>query len=83
MSTCESVRTPRVSGAWLPIVTPFKNGEIDIESYERLLRHYLDKGLSGIIPLGTTGEAPTISDGEAEALIELTLYVVGKKLPSR
>jgi len=70
-----------ISGVWLPIVTPFKDGEVDVKSYERLLRHYLDTGINGVIPLGTTGESPTIEDDEAEALVELTLDVVGDRFP--
>jgi 4-hydroxy-tetrahydrodipicolinate synthase len=46
-------------GVWLPIVTPFRDGAIDYASYERLLEHYISLGISGIFPLGTTGEVPS------------------------
>ena len=72
---------PPVSGVWLPIVTPFLDGEVDLESYERLLGYYLTQGVSGIIPLGTTGESPTIEPYEAEALIDLTLEIVARRVP--
>ena len=70
-----------ISGVWLPIVTPFLDGEVDFPSYERLIEHYLAKGIGGIFPLGTTGESPTIEDAEAEAIIETTLRVVGARVP--
>jgi len=44
-----------VSGIWLPIVTPFKNGLVDTDALQRLAEHYLDTELSGFIALGTTG----------------------------
>src|SRR5580765_3577562 len=72
LKECAKMSTS-ISGVWLPIVTPFKDGEVDVKSYERLLRHYLDTGINGVISLGTTGESPTIEDDEAEALVELTL----------
>lgn len=69
-----------LSGVWLPIVTPFVNGEVDLKSYERLLHYYVDQGLTGLIPLGTTGESPTLDDDETEAIAELTCRLVGKHL---
>jgi len=70
-----------LSGIWLPIVTPFHNGEIDIRSYRNLIHHYLDTGISGFIPLGTTGESPCISAYEFESITEITLKESGHKLP--
>jgi 4-hydroxy-tetrahydrodipicolinate synthase len=70
-----------LSGVWLPIVTPFRDGAIDFVSYEPLLAHYLDLGVSGIFPLGTTGEAPTLDDDEVDAVIERTLGVVAGRVP--
>ena len=67
----------RFSGVWLPIVTPFVDGEIDYFGYERLVDHYVRAGVSGIIPLGTTGESPTVDETEAERLIERTVAAVG------
>lgn len=44
---------------YLPIVTPFLDGAVDMDSYRRLLAHYVAAGIDGLIPLGTTGEGPT------------------------
>jgi 4-hydroxy-tetrahydrodipicolinate synthase len=71
----------RFSGVWLPIVTPFAGGEIDDTSYERLIAHYVRAGVSGIIPLGPTGESPTIDEAEAERLIERTVAAVNGRVP--
>jgi 4-hydroxy-tetrahydrodipicolinate synthase len=71
----------RFSGVWLPIITPFKSGEIDYAGYERLVDHYVRAGVSGVIPLGTTGESPTIDEAETEALVERTVATVAGRVP--
>jgi 4-hydroxy-tetrahydrodipicolinate synthase len=72
---------PRFSGVWIPIVTPFVDGEIDYPEYERLVDHYVRAGVAGIIPLGTTGESPTVDETEAERLIERTVAAVDERVP--
>ncbi|WP_221563279.1 dihydrodipicolinate synthase family protein [Alkalihalobacillus sp. TS-13] len=52
----------KIEGVGLPIVTPFKDGEIDLQSYVKLIDHYINQGISGIMPLATTGESPTIDE---------------------
>ena len=71
----------RFSGVWLPIVTPFVDGEIDYPGYERLVDHYVRAGVTGIIPLGTTGESPTVDETETETLIERTVETVNGRVP--
>ena len=70
-----------ISGIWLPIITPFRDGAVDLVSYERLLEHYLARGVRGIFPLGTTGESPTLDDDEMEALVDRTVSVVAGRVP--
>ncbi len=74
-------KKPKITGVWLPIVTPFLDGEVDYESYEKLVRHYISKGISGIIPAGTTGESPALSDYEYEKIMEKTIEAVDGKIP--
>jgi 4-hydroxy-tetrahydrodipicolinate synthase len=71
----------RFSGVWLPVITPFKDGEIDYAGYERLVDHYVRAGVTGVIPLGTTGESPTIDEAETEALVEQTVATVAARVP--
>ncbi len=71
----------QLTGVWLPIITPFKDDKIDFKSYKRLIEHYSEKGISGFIPLGTTGEIPTLSDYEFEEMIERTMDYNKKRLP--
>lgn len=71
----------QLTGVYLPIITPFLNDKIDYESYKRLIDYYSDKGISGIIPLGTTGEVPTLNDYEFEEMIEKTMEYNTRHLP--
>jgi 4-hydroxy-tetrahydrodipicolinate synthase len=71
----------RISGLWLPLVTPFKDGAVDLASYERLVAHYVALGVDGLFPLGTTGEQPTLDEAESEAVIERTLDVAAGQVP--
>ncbi|CAN5903457.1 4-hydroxy-tetrahydrodipicolinate synthase [soil metagenome] len=70
-----------ITGLWLPIITPFKDGAIDFKSYERLIQHYLALGIDGLFPLGTTGESPTLEESEIEAIVERTVAVVAGRVP--
>ncbi|MDP4089241.1 MAG: 4-hydroxy-tetrahydrodipicolinate synthase [Bacillota bacterium] len=70
-----------LSGVWLPIITPFRDDKVDFESYKKLIEYYIGKGISGIIPLGTTGEGPTIDGIEYEAIIYKTMEFVDGRLP--
>ncbi len=73
--------TTAISGLWLPLITPFKDGAVDYASYERLIDHYLALGIDGLFPLGTTGEAPTLDDSEVERLVEGTVARAGGRVP--
>ena len=53
-----------ISGVWLPLITPFKDGAVDLASYERLVAHYVSLGVDALFPLGTTGESPTLDHTE-------------------
>lgn len=68
-------------GIWLPIITPFKDDKIDFKSYKRMIDYYIGKGINGIIPLGTTGEVPVLSDFEFEEMIENTMEYVNGRVP--
>jgi dihydrodipicolinate synthase/N-acetylneuraminate lyase len=70
-----------ISGIWLPIVTPFVNGAVDLAGYERMLTHYLARGVAGVFPLGTTGESPTLDEDEMEAVVDRTVSVVAGRVP--
>jgi 4-hydroxy-tetrahydrodipicolinate synthase len=70
-----------ISGLWLPIITPFKDGAVDFSSYERLIEHYLGLGVDGLFPLGTTGESPALDEAEIDELVERTVAKVAGRVP--
>lgn len=51
-------------GIWVPLVTPFRHGEIDFAALPRLLDHLLNAGVAGVVVCGTTGEAAALEHGE-------------------
>jgi len=71
----------RIDGVWLPIVTPFLEDKVDFEAFRTMIDYYIGKGVSGIIPLGTTGESPTIDETEFEEIIEKTMEYVHGRVP--
>ena len=69
------------SGSLPAIVTPFRDGEIDFRSLESLVEWHIAEGSHGIVPVGTTGESPTLSHEEHEDVIRAVTETVGKRLP--
>jgi 4-hydroxy-tetrahydrodipicolinate synthase len=65
----------------MPLITPFKDGHLDLASYRRLLEHYIVCGVAGLFPLGTTGEAPTLDDHEVDEIVTTTIEIAGGRLP--
>lgn len=68
-------------GAITAIVTPFRNGEVDWKSLEKLIEFQIKEGISGIVPCGTTGESATLSYEEHNKVIEFTVKKVNKRVP--
>jgi 4-hydroxy-tetrahydrodipicolinate synthase len=69
------------SGIWLPIVTPLRNGEVDIDSLQRLAEYYLRTEISGIVALSTTGEAALLQEAERLTVLQALTEVTGSRLP--
>ena len=68
-------------GSIVALMTPFKNNELDEESYIKLIHHHIKNGTSGIVPAGTTGESPTLSHAEHKKVIELCVKESKGKIP--
>ena len=61
-------------GAYTALVTPMKdNGEVDYDGFRRLINIQIEEGIDGLLPLGTTGETPTLDDDEEEKLIKIAV----------
>jgi 4-hydroxy-tetrahydrodipicolinate synthase len=68
------------TGTYTAIVTPFKNGKIDEAAFARLIKAQIKGGVDGIVPVGTTGESPTVNYEEHLKVIELAIKFAGEKI---
>src|SRR2546427_11601890 len=68
------------TGTYTAIVTPFKNGQIDKAALERLIKLQIKAGVDGIVPVGTTGESPTVTYDEHVHIIALSVRFAGGKI---
>jgi 4-hydroxy-tetrahydrodipicolinate synthase len=67
------------TGTYTAIVTPFKNGQLDVPALERLIKMQIKAGVDGIVPVGTTGESPTVDYEEHIEIIKLSVkFAAGK-----
>ncbi len=63
------------------VITPFKNGEVEYSSFEKILNHLIQNGSDGLVPCGTTGESPTLSHEEHKKIIEETIKINDRRVP--
>jgi 4-hydroxy-tetrahydrodipicolinate synthase len=69
-------------GAFTALVTPMKeNGEVDTEGFRELIEFQIREGIDGLVPLGTTGETPTLDEDEEERLIRIAVETVKGRVP--
>ena len=68
-------------GSIVAIVTPFKNGKIDETSLRNLVNWHIDEGTHGIVPVGTTGESPTLDHSEHREVVEIVIDQVNNRVP--
>ena len=69
------------TGAATAIITPFKNGNIDYESFKKLIEWQIAEGIDAIVVCGTTGEGSTLSDEEHREAIKFCVDCVGGRVP--
>jgi 4-hydroxy-tetrahydrodipicolinate synthase len=69
-------------GAFTALITPMKDsGEVDYEGFRRIIEFQIGEGIDGIVPLGTTGENPTLDEDEEEQLIKIAVETVKGRIP--
>lgn len=66
-------------GTFTALVTPFRNGGVDISAFQQLVEAQVAAGITGIVAIGTTGESPTLSHDEREQLIRLAVETANKR----
>ena len=69
------------SGSCTALVTPFKNGQIDKDAFRKLVDWQIENGTAALIPVGTTGESPTLSHEEHDLVVELCIKQAAGRVP--
>ena len=68
-------------GSFPALVTPFKNGELDLETLKKLVEWHIGEGSHGLVPVGTTGESPTLTHEEHETVVEEVVRAAAGRIP--
>ena len=69
------------SGAFTALVTPFRNGQVDVEALEGMVEFQIQNGIHGLVPCGTTGETPAMSEDEDRLVIGTVVRVANGRVP--
>jgi 4-hydroxy-tetrahydrodipicolinate synthase len=69
------------SGTFTALVTPFRNDEVDVEALESMVEFQIQHGVSGLVPCGTTGETPAMSEEEDRVVVETVVRVANGRVP--
>src|SRR6476646_2757977 len=72
---------PKLAGSITALVTPFKDGAVDEASFRKFINWQIENGTHGLVPVGSTGESPTLSHKEHERVIEITVDEVRGRVP--
>ncbi len=71
----------RFRGSFTALVTPFQNGSVDEKAFRALVRWQIAEGTNGLVPVGTTGESPTLSHDEHKKVVEWCIAEANGKVP--
>lgn len=70
-----------IKGSLPALVTPFTNGQLDLETLKKLVEWHIDQGSHGLVPVGTTGESPTLSHAEHDLVVETVVKTAAGRVP--
>jgi 4-hydroxy-tetrahydrodipicolinate synthase len=63
------------------LVTPFANGQVDVATLKKLVNWHVDQGSQGLVPVGTTGESPTLTHEEHDMVVEIVVQEAAGRIP--
>ncbi len=70
-----------IKGSLTALVTPFKDGELDLDALKRLVDWQIESGTDGLVPVGTTGESPALSREEHDLVVETVVQAAAGRVP--
>ena len=79
--TLTSTTRPTFSGCYTALITPFRNGELDIPALRTLVERQILGGVTGLVPCGTTGETPALTTREWETVVTTVVETTQGRVP--
>ena len=70
-----------IKGSLPALVTPFQDGKLDLDTLKKLVDWHVDQGTHGLVPVGTTGESPTLSHSEHDTVVATVIEAAAGRLP--
>ena len=70
-----------ITGSLPALVTPFANGKVDVDALKKLVDWHIDQGSHGLVPVGTTGESPTLTHEEHDMVVEVVVAQAARRVP--
>ncbi len=70
-----------LKGSLPALVTPFKNGQLDLDTLKKLVEWHIEQGSHGLVPVGTTGESPTLTHEEHDLVVETVVQAAAGRIP--
>ena len=70
-----------ITGSLPALVTPFANGKVDVDALKKLVDWHIDQGSHGLVPVGTTGESPTLTHEEHDMVVEVVVAQAAGRAP--
>src|SRR5215218_3663234 len=70
-----------LAGAMTAMITPFANGKVDESRLREQIEYQIANGIDGLVPVGTTGESPTLDFPEHERVIQITMTIANRRVP--
>lgn len=70
-----------LKGSLPALVTPFKDGQLDLDTLKKLVEWHIEQGSHGLVPVGTTGESPTLTHAEHDLVVETVVKATAGRIP--
>ena len=70
-----------ITGSLPALVTPFENGKVDVDALKKLVDWHIDQGSNGLVPVGTTGESPTLTHEEHDMVVKVVVAKAAGQVP--
>ena len=77
----QDTSTSPFNGSYTALITPFSNGKVDEAAFRKLVDFQIENGTHGLVPVGTTGESPTLSHEEHDRVVEMCIEQAAGRVP--